>query len=421
MADHALPSDPAGAFVVGPALLAAGRPGGPLEGRRFAVKDLVDVAGTRTGAGTPDFLAEAAVAGRSAPVVEALVEAGASLWGKTVTDELAFSLSGTNVHYGTPRNAAAPGRIPGGSSAGSAAAVAAGLVELAVGTDTAGSVRVPASYCGLFGLRPTHGRIDDTGVQPLAPSFDTVGVFAADPAVLAAAWTALRAGAPGPAATSLGAAGGAADLSAFVPPPTPARRLVVADDLFALADPDAAGALLAAAERLAESVGAELVHGQLAGAATLVAWRDAFRAMQLVEAWATHGAFVERRRPRLGPGIAARVAAAAAADPAAADAARPRRREALAALDDLLGDDGILVQPAATGAAPPPDLPATAKDDLRARTFVLTAPAGLAGAPVVVLPVARTAEGLPLGLACAGRPGDDERLLDLARLARRPA
>ncbi len=421
MADHALPSDPAGAFVVGPALLAGGRPGGPLEGRRFAVKDLVDVAGTRTGAGNPDFLADAPVAERSAPVVEALVEAGASLWGKTVTDELAFSLSGTNVHYGTPRNAAAPGRIPGGSSAGSAAAVAAGLVELSVGTDTAGSVRVPASYCGLFGLRPTHGRIDDTGVQPLAPSFDTVGIFAADPAVLAAAWTALRAGAPGPAATSVGASERAADLSAFVPPPTPARRLVVADDLLALADPDAVPLLVAAAERLAESVGAELVHGQLAGAATLVAWRDAFRAMQLVEAWATHGAFVERRQPRLGPGIAARLAAAAAADPVAAEAARPRRGEVVAALGDLLGDDGILVHPAATGPAPPPDLPAGAKDDLRARTFLLTAPAGLAGSPVVALPLARTADGLPLGLACAGRPGDDERLLDLARLARRPA
>lgn len=406
MPGHALPSDPCGAFVVGPELLAAGHPGGPLSGRRFAVKDLFDVAGTRTGAGNPEFLDEAPVAARSAPAVEALLAAGADLWGKTVTDELAFSLSGTNVHYGTPGNAAAPGRVPGGSSAGSAAAVAGGLVELSLGTDTAGSVRVPASYCGIFSLRPTHGRIDDAGVQPLAPSFDTVGLLARDAEVLALAWAGLVDGAPGPAGGITGA-------------PGPVGRLVVAPELMGLADPDAAASLAAAARRLAEATGARLVEATLAGSDRLAAWRDAFRAIQLVEVWRTHGEFVTRRRPRLGPGIAARLEAAEHAEASAAEAARPQRREVLAALEDLLGDDGVLLQPAASGVAPPPDLVAAAKDDLRARSFLLTAPAGMAGSPVVALPLARADGGLPLGLAAVGLPGHDERLVALATAAGR--
>jgi amidase len=403
---HAEPSDPCGAFVVGPALIERGKTGGPLSGLRFAVKDLYDVAGTRTGAGSPDLLEEAPVAMASAPAVEALVAAGADLWGKTVTDELAFSLSGTNVHYGTPRNPAAPGRVPGGSSAGSASAVACGLVELALGTDTAGSVRVPASYCGLFGLRPTHGRIDDTGVQPLAPSFDTVGLFAGDAARLAAGFIALASGAP---------ARGRAQVRS--PRPGVTGRLVVADELMALADPDCAAALEVAAQALAEASKTRLEHASLGGRRVLEEWREGFRAIQLVEVWQTYGAFVTRRRPRLGPGIAARIALAGAADPGAAARARALRDEVGAALADVLGDDGVLVHPAATGPAPLASMEASEKEDLRARILTLTAVAGMAGAPVVVLPLASSKEGLPVGLAIAALPGEDERLLALGLAA----
>ncbi len=181
----AIPVDTVGAFVGAPSELVAGAPGGPLDGVRLAVKDMFDVAGTVTGAGNPTFAAGRAPATTSATAVQRLVAAGATVVGKTITDELAYSLSGTNVHFGTPRNVRAPGHVPGGSSAGSAAAVAAGLVELALGTDTGGSIRVPASYCGIFGWRPTHGAVDIAGVLPLAPSFDTVGLLAADPTVLA--------------------------------------------------------------------------------------------------------------------------------------------------------------------------------------------------------------------------------------------
>ena len=136
--------------------------------------------GTVTGAGNPTFAAEHAAATRNATAVERLLDAGASVIGKTITDELSYSLSGTNVHYGMPRNVNAPGRVPGGSSAGSAAAVAAGLADLALGIDTGGSVRIPASYCGIYGWRPTYAAVPIDGVVALSPSFDVVGLFAAN-------------------------------------------------------------------------------------------------------------------------------------------------------------------------------------------------------------------------------------------------
>ena len=142
---------------------------GLLDGLTFALKDLIDVAGCRTGAGNPDWLARQSPAERSATVVEKTLAAGATLVGKTITDELAFSLEGRNVHYGSPINPACPDRMCGGSSSGSGVAVAAGLVDFAIGTDTGGSVRVPASFLGVFGFRPSHGAVSLDGVVPFAP------------------------------------------------------------------------------------------------------------------------------------------------------------------------------------------------------------------------------------------------------------
>jgi amidase len=367
------------------------------------------VAGTRTGAGNPDWLADAPVAAEHAPAVSALLAAGADLWGKTVTDELAFSLSGTNVHYGTPFNTRAPGRVPGGSSCGSASAVAGGAVDVALGTDTAGSVRVPSSYCGLFGLRPTHGKIDARGVVPLAPSFDTVGLLAADGPGLAGAWRALRDGAtahpgptPGPA-----------------PGPRPLRHMVLAADLLELVDDDTRAAVAAAADALAADLGMRLTEVTLAGAGLLPRWREAFRQLQLVEVWRTHGEWVTARRPKFGPGVSERfvAAAAAAADPAAAELAAPVRAEVLAALAAVMSEGGVLVQPAAASPAPSPDIGAPAHADLRSRILLLTGPASMAGAPVVTLPRAQV-DGLPVGVALVGLPGDDDALVALAEQVR---
>lgn len=151
---------------------------GLLQGLTFSLKDVFAVAGHTNAAGNPDWLNTHAPASEHAAVVTQLLQHGANLKGMTHTDELMFSLNGENVHYGTPRNPNAPGHIPGGSSSGSASSVAAHLVDFSIGTDTGGSVRVPSAYCGIYGMRPTHGRISMDGVIPLAPSFDTVGWMA---------------------------------------------------------------------------------------------------------------------------------------------------------------------------------------------------------------------------------------------------
>src|SRR4051794_2254127 len=151
---------------------------GPLDGLTFAVKDLIDIAGRSTGCGNPHWRDSHPRAEANAVCAEQLLAGGAACVGKTVTDELAFSLLGENHFYGTPLNPAAPNRVPGGSSSGSASAVACGLVDFALGTDTGGSVRVPASNCGIWGWRPSHGLISVAGVMPFAPTLDTVGVFA---------------------------------------------------------------------------------------------------------------------------------------------------------------------------------------------------------------------------------------------------
>ncbi len=150
-------------------------PTGSLAGLRLGVKDLFHIAGLPTGAGNPDWLASHPIPEHTSPVVADLLNADASFIGKTQTDELAYSLNGLNIHYGAPQNPKAPERLPGGSSSGSAVAVAAGEIDIGLGTDTGGSIRVPASYNGLFGIRTTHGLISSEYIVPLAPLFDTVG------------------------------------------------------------------------------------------------------------------------------------------------------------------------------------------------------------------------------------------------------
>ncbi len=404
-------SDRLGAFVDGPRLIQRGAQEGALRGVRFAVKDLIDVATMRTGAGNPTFLAAAYPAAANAPCVEALLGEGAELWGKTVTDELAFSLSGTNIHDGMPRNVAAPGRVPGGSSSGSASAVAAGVVDVALGTDTGGSLRVPASYCGIYGLRPSHGRVSVAGVVPLAPRFDVVGILASRPGWLAAATRALLARAPAVAGAGAGVGAGAGGPGPDSRPSV--RRLVVLRDLWALADPEVQAVLRRRARRFAADLGGlEIVELELAGERLLGRWGDGFRSLQLAESWASHGSFVESARPVFGPGVASRFAAAARVDPDAVRRAEDVAAEAYRRLADLAGDDAVCCQPVASCPAPRPDIDAERNADVRARNLALGAPAGLAGAPVLVLPGAR-AEGLPVGLGIVGMPGDDERLLDL--------
>jgi amidase len=394
-----------GALRVGPAVLLEGAGSGPLAGTTTVTKDLFEVAGQTIAAGNPDWLADARPAVSSAAAVQAWVDAGATVVGISHSDELAFSLSGTNVHYGTPVNPHDPARIPGGSSSGSAAAVAGGLVDYALATDTGGSTRVPASYCGVFGIRTTHGRVPTAGLVPLVPRFDTVGVLARSGALLETATRVL-----------LAASGGVGDAAG---PAAPAvSGLVVATDVLGLADPEAVVAVRAAAAELAARLGVPLAEVEFAGAERLGEWRTAFMARQLPEIWRTHGDWVSTREPapRFGPGITARMADAAAADTGRMGLADAAGAAVRARLDEVLAPGAVLVFASASGPAPRIDLDAAAKGELRGRTIAMTCLAGLGGLPAVSLPLAEV-NGLPVGLCAVGRPGDDELLLALAREA----
>jgi amidase len=350
--------DPLGAFVPHGRIEQAGAAHGPLAGATFAVKDIFDVAGTVTGRGNADWLASHAPAAASAPAVQALLDAGARLVGKAITEELAFGVVGINAHYGMPQNAAAPGRVPGGSSSGSAAAVGGGLVDLALGSDTGGSVRVPASYNGVLGMRPSHGRISLDGVMPLAPSFDTVGWFARDPALLVATGRVLLDD-PRPA--------------------LPVGRVLLARDAFARVEPEALPALEAAISEVEQVLGAALPV--TVSAEGLDAWYDTLRTLQGREAWAAHGAWIEQARPRLGPQCATRFAFAARVDAAAAAQAGAARAAICQRLDALLANGALLIVPSAAGVAPRADATAAEHEAVRDRVIGITCIASLGGLP----------------------------------------
>jgi amidase len=383
-----IPRDDVAAFVAPPSLLAAGRVGGPLDGARLAVKDLFDVAGTVTGAGNPTYAEGRPAATGHATAVQRLLDAGASVIGKTITDELAFSLSGTNVHFGMPRNVNAPGRVPGGSSAGSAAAVAAGLADLALGTDTGGSVRIPASYCGIYGWRPTHGAVPIDRVVPLAPSFDVVGLFAPDPAMLAHGADALL--------------GPDADRTDWSPPRV---HLSLVAELLRDATDAVAVTTVQSGRRLGAEATVEL-------GVDLDAAVTAFRHLQGRESWTAHGEWITAARPQLGRGVAARFAAAALVTDEEVAEANAVRALVRAAVCDATRDGTVLVIPGAAGAAPLPDATPDAHQAHRVRTLRLTCIAGLAGAPVVVAPLVEV-DGLPLGIGFLGACGSDRALLAL--------
>lgn len=365
---------------------------GPLKGLTFATKDIFDIAGRVTGCGNPDWLASHAPAARQAAAVQTLLDAGARMVGKTITDELAFSLNGQNFHYGTPRNAVTPDRIPGGSSCGSASAVGHGIVDLALGSDTGGSVRIPAALNGICGIRPTHGAVDISGVVPLAPSFDTVGWFARDIATLRRAGDVLLP--PDRAGVSL-------------------SRFYTARDAFALADQAVAESVRAAVARAhaALPIAAELdLAGELGG---LGEWLKRFRRLQPREIWAIHGAWIEARKPAFGPEIAERFALAKSVSGTPEDDDQAFRRRVAAHLDRVLGLDGVLVVPTAGTIAP---RLVAGKEELaqfRDRTLSLTSIAGLGRLPQVQMPAGRVA-GAAIGLSLIGPRGSDRALLQLS-------
>lgn len=361
---------------------------GALDGLTFGLKDLYDVAGRVAGCGNPDWKRTHSAADRDCPVLARLLASGASLAGITHTDELAYSLNGENHHLGTPRNPAAPGRIPGGSSSGSASVTAAGQVDFAIGSDTGGSVRIPAAYCGLHGIRTTYGSVDLSGCMALAPSFDTGGWFARDASLMRRVGDVLLDGAR--------ESRGLDDL-----------RWLMDPALFRLCDDATSGVMIRRLARLGVNIAQVDIGFDPEG------WKEAFRILQAAEIWQVHGEWVGEVKPVFGPGVKERfeMASGIGADEVAAK--QPIRNLVTALMNDLLGDDGVLLLPTSPGPAPVKNWDAKLLDDFRYRIIALTCIAGHAGLPQVTMP-AGEADGAPVGLSIIGPKGSDHWLLSLA-------
>jgi amidase len=378
------------AFVPGPRTQVRGAPAGPLAGLSFAVKDLIDVAGVPTGGGNPDWPRFAATPERHARVVQTLLDAGASIVGKTITDEVSLGILGENAHDGTPLNPAAPYRVPGGSSSGSASAVAAKACDFALGTDTGGSVRVPSSFCGLYGIRPTHGRIDFTGIAVQAPGSDTCGWFARDAATFARVGEVLFAAAL---------------------PVTMPTTLLVAEDAFGFADETVQQALAPVVDRLTAVIGQR--RDVTLAPQGLSTWQRAQRVLQGSEAWRTFQPWLDSHNPRLAFSVARSLLQGSMFTDAERNAASLMRTEARARLRLLLPPRTILCLPTTPFPAPQKGLPLHQLDPLRERISCLTGHGGLTGVPQVNLPGA-TVDGAPIGLSIIGARGSDLELLRVA-------
>ncbi|KAL8533164.1 hypothetical protein ACS0TY_009423 [Phlomoides rotata] len=413
---RSLPVSDYGAFVEKFTLLPdpSSSPELPLTGLTFAVKDIFDVEGYVTGFGNPDWARTHSAATSTSPVVLSMLKAGATCVGKTVMDEMAYSINGENVHYGTPTNPCASDCVPGGSSSGSAVAVGAMLSDFSLGTDTGGSVRVPASYCGIFGFRPSHGLVSTLGVTPMAQSFDTVGWFARDPVILKRVGKILLRLQEDNSATL--------------------DQLIIAEDCFKLLDIPShklTEILISSVEKLYGSqkiqytnlgnfVEAKVpslkhfmndsVKKQEDNIPSLAALSSAMRLLQRYEFKNNHGDWVRSVKPNLGPGISERVWEALSATDENIDVCCLLKSEIRAALSDLLGDSSILAMPTVPG--PPPKLKTepTPLESFRAKAFSLLSVAGVSGFCQVSIPLGMY-DGLPISVSLVAKHGSDGFLL----------
>jgi amidase len=388
----AVPADPLGAFCRDNHCTLEGAPAGVLAGLTFGAKDVFDVAGARTGFGQPDWLRTHEPATETAEAISRLTAAGATMIGKTITDELTYSLAGTNAHYGAPINARAPDRASGGSSSGSAAAVAGELCDFAIGTDCGGSVRTPASYCGVLGIRPSHGRVSLAGVVPFAGSFDVAGWFARTPQLFERLGSVLLEPASG----------------------APARpgKLVVLRDGFHLLDQNSRVLADAALARVAS----HFAHRSEARLPEAIGDRvGVFQTIQAHEIWANHSEWIRRVNPTFGPGVKERFEAASRITDDERDQAAARRTTIAEAVDALFADDAVICMPTVPRVAPLQATP-TYADELKSRAdaMSLLCIAGLCGLPQVSLPLIDV-DGLPLGVSLMGKWGSDENLLAISR------
>ena len=389
------PADTCNAFVPGEMVTVDPLREGKLSALTFAVTELYDVKGFVTGASNPRWKNTHPVAQTTAPAVEMLLNEGATLLGKTISDEMAFSLDGENAHYGTPLNTRCPDRIPGGSSSGSAAAVAGGLVDFALGTDTAGSMRIPASYCGIYGFRPTHGAIPLQGVHPMAPSFDAAGWFARTPEMLARVGSVL-----------LGS-----EIPGFK-----INKFVIARDLFDTKDASIASKYAAFIQKLSE-LRVEIVETEL-GKPDFSTWIDTLRNIQWWELNQAHGVWISQNLDTFGAEIRGRLEKIASVTRSEMEEKRLVREQLIGRIESLVSPGTIIVFPTAPGIAP---LKGRSIDEARAsrlNTIRHTCIAAVAGLPQVSMPLIEQ-DGCPIGISFLGARGQDSQLLAAAQVFRK--
>ncbi|NVK33468.1 MAG: amidase [Rhodobacteraceae bacterium] len=365
---------------------------GVLDGVTFAAKENYEFAGRIEGNGNPSWKETHAAAKQTAPALVQVLQQGAQLVGYTHMDELAYSILGVNAHYGTPINSAAPDRVPGGSSSGSAAAVAAGLVDFALGSDTGGSVRAPAAFCGLFGLRPTHGLVSGEGLVPLAPSFDVPGWFARDLGVFTKVGAALGIDARSPSA----------DLQLWMPDTIWNRT---SDGVRAVLAPQ-----IARLEALFGRANTQPLPGP-----GVEDWFATFRVHQAYEAWQAQGEWISKNHPAFGPGVADRFAAASKITRKAFEEAKAQRLAIRSQMDEVLGDNVLLVAPTTPGPAPRLDASSEEFEAYRFAIMCMTCVSGLNGTPELSVP-GSSLEDAPQGLSLMTSRTNDGMLFSIARM-----
>ncbi|CAM8915458.1 unnamed protein product [Rhodiola kirilowii] len=386
----------------------------PLTALTFAVSDIFDIEGHVTGFGNPDWERTHAAASRTSPLVSTLVEGGATCVGKTVLDELSFSITGENKHYGTPTNPAVPPRVPGGSSSGAAVAVAAKLVDFSLGIDTTGDVRIPASHCGVIGFRPSHGAVSHMGIIPVSKSLDTVGWFAKDPSVLHRVGHVLL-------------------RLPFSMQRNP-RQVIMADDCFQcsrIPESKVAQVVIKSTEKLYgrqllkhENLGAYLsskvpslkaFHNEKENSdvktSTLRLLANIMQFIQRNEFKQNHEHWLTMNKPAVDPTILKRVHQTADASEADIESFHSVRTELRSAMNYLLKDDGILVIPTVSELPPKVGANEASTDDYQIRMYALSSIASLSGCCQVSIPLGFH-DKCPISVSFVARHFGDRFLLD---------
>ncbi len=367
---------------------------GPLSGITFVVKDNIAISGHVSSFGSSRWRETHGKSTQNASVISKISDNGGDIVGLAKLDQLTFSLVGNISEGEPPINPLYPDRFTGGSSSGTVSAVAGGIAQVGIGTDTGGSIRVPAAACGLYALRPSHGMIDCSGILPLAESFDTVGIVSMNIELIKKTFNVIR-----------------SDQKLF---DVKVKRVILPADILKTASEEVGKVVNEAAIRIAKALGASLAENNFERFLN-VQFADLFTRMQGREIWGSHSAWIVQNEQFLFPDVRMRLRRAEQfykMPGEEIEADRQVRNKYTEDLSKYLGNDAIVVLPIMYGL--PPKRNASDDELLEFRKMALrfTSPAGLSGFPEAVMPVKSARTGLTYGAGILGPKGSDLSLLD---------